>query len=259
MISTRAFRAAGAVAVLSAGVWVGGLSNVARAGAAASPQLVVKYSGPLTNGTIVTVSGSGFKAKDQVYITECLATAVGPAQCDIATAVPVKISTTGVLPVTKFKVVTGKIGTGSCGTKLSNLKSCALSVGNASGGDTGSIRVTFAKPLPQLVVKYSGPLTNGTIVTVSGSGFKAKDQVYITECLATAVGPAQCDIATAVPVKISTTGVLPVTKFKVVTGKIGTGSCGTKLSNLKSCALSVGNASGGDTATVRVTFATPKK
>jgi hypothetical protein len=94
---------------------------------------------------------------------------------------------------------------------------------------------------------------------VSGTGFKAKDTVYITECLATAKGEAQCDIDTATPVTISATGVLKKTKFKIITGTIGSGKCGTKASNLRSCAVSAGNASGKDTATKDIVFALPKK
>jgi hypothetical protein len=52
---------------------------------------------------------------------------------------------------------------------------------------------------------------------------------------------------------------LKKTKFKIVTGTIGSGKCGTKASNLKSCAVSAGNISGKDTATFDIVFALPKK
>jgi hypothetical protein len=97
---------------------------------------------------------------------------------------------------------------------------------------------------------------------VSGTGFKPKDTVYITECQAKAKGEAQCDIDTATPVKISATGVLKKTKFTIVTGTIGSGKadkCGTNASTLRSCAVSAGNISGKDTAVFDFTFALPKK
>jgi hypothetical protein len=56
---------------------------------------------------------------------------------------PVKITARGVLPAFNFKVLTGKIGTGTCGTKPSNLKSCSISVGNAAKGDSARTRITF--------------------------------------------------------------------------------------------------------------------
>jgi hypothetical protein len=96
-------------------------------------------------------------------------------------------------------------------------------------------------------------------VFVSGTGFKPKDNVYITECQANAKGEAGCDIFTALPAKISATGVLPRTKFKVITGTIGNGKCGTTAANLSKCAVSVGNASGGDSAVFKIVFAAPKK
>ncbi len=89
------------------------------------------------------MSGTGFKPHDQVYVIECLATSKSEAGCDIKTLHPVKITATGVLPAFNFKVLTGKIGTGTCGTTAKNLKSCAISVANATKGDSGQVRITF--------------------------------------------------------------------------------------------------------------------
>jgi len=112
--------------------------------------------------------------------------------------------------------------------------------------------------VPKLVVTPSTGLHNHTVVTVSGTGFKHHDTVYITECQVSAKGEAGCDIFTAVPVKISATGVMPKTKFKVVTGTVGNGRCGTTATNLKKCAVSAGNVNGGDSAVFKITFALPK-
>ena len=147
MISTRTIRVVAVAALLSTGILTSGLINVGGASAAAAkPKLVVTPSTGLTNHKTVTVSGTGFKPKDNVYITECQATAKGEAGCDIFTALPAKISSKGVLAKTKFKVVTGKIGNGKCGTTAANLRKCAVSVGNVTGGDSAVFKIVFAAP-----------------------------------------------------------------------------------------------------------------
>jgi len=146
VFSTRTIRGLAVAALLSSGILTSGLVNVGGASAAATPKLVVTPSTGLTNHKTVTVSGTGFKPKDEVYITECQANAKGEAGCDILLATPVKISATGVLAKTKFKVATGTIGNGKCGTAASNLKKCAVSAGNASGGDSAVFKIVFAAP-----------------------------------------------------------------------------------------------------------------
>ena len=144
MKTLRTMRVAAAVAAISTGVLAGGFSGVASAKAV--PKLTVTPATGLSNGKTVIVKGTGFKPKDQVYITECLRTATGQAGCNIATAVPQFITAAGVLPATKFKLVTGVIGTGKCGTAASNLAKCAVSVGNISGKDTASANIVFKAP-----------------------------------------------------------------------------------------------------------------
>ena len=146
MFSTRTIRVVTVAALLSTGILTSGLINAAGAGAAAKPKLVVTPFKGLTNKKFVFVSGTGFKPKDSVYITECQANAKGQAGCDIFTAVPVTITAKGLLPRTKFKVLTGKIGNGKCGTAVSNLKKCAVSAGNISGGDSAVFNIVFAAP-----------------------------------------------------------------------------------------------------------------
>jgi hypothetical protein len=144
--STRTIRMIAMTGLISIGILTSGAINVGGAGAAATPKLVVTPSTGLTNHKTVTVSGTGFKPKDNVYITECQANAKGEAGCDIFTALPEKISAKGVLAKTKFKVVTGTIGNGKCGTAKANLRKCAVSVGNASGGDSAVFKIVFAAP-----------------------------------------------------------------------------------------------------------------
>jgi hypothetical protein len=144
MSTLRAFRRATVAAALSGAVVFGGVATLA--GAKTTPKLVVAPSRGLTNGKSVIVKGTGFKAHDQVYITECLRTAKGAAQCNTATAIAVNISARGVLPATRFKVIVGPIGSSKCGTTVSNLKNCAISVGNIRGLDTASAPIIFAPP-----------------------------------------------------------------------------------------------------------------
>jgi hypothetical protein len=120
--------------------------GLAAASAASSPKLTVTPSTNLHNGEKVKVSGTGFKAGDSVFIVECLVTAKGESNCNILNTVPATISKTGALAKSTFKVSTGKIGNGKCGTAASNLKDCAVSVGNISGGDSAVFRVAFKAP-----------------------------------------------------------------------------------------------------------------
>jgi hypothetical protein len=166
-----------------------------------------------------------------------------------------------------FVVVTGTVGSGTCGTTSADL-TCIIEVADQAQTNTAAAPITFALPSPTTTTTSPpvkiGPrrfhvapvknLKNGSKVRVSGTGFKPGDQVYVVECLATSTSQAGCDLKTLHPVKITATGVLPAFNFKVVAGKIGTGSCGTKASNLRSCSISVANASKGDSARTRIAF-----
>jgi hypothetical protein len=220
----------------------------------------------LTAGQTVSVVGSGYTPGLTLYAIECLATATSITGCDTATATLVTESATGTF-TQAFVVVTGAVGTGTCGTTSSDL-TCIIEVADQAQTNSAAAPITFALPSPTTTTTsppvkigprkfHVAPVTNlknGSKVRVSGTGFKPHDQVYVIECLSTSTSEAGCDIKTLHPVKITATGVLPVFNFKVVTGKIGTGTCGTKASNLRSCSISVANASKGDSGRVRITF-----
>lgn len=143
-MSTRKIRA-----VISAGVLIVsgfglGLAGTLDASAATGPQVIVTPSTNLHNGETVKVKGDHFKPGDYVYIVECLRNAKGESGCLVnGIPTPIKITATGLLPLTKFKVVTGKIGSGTCGTNKNNLAKCAVSVGNEQGTDSGVAPITF--------------------------------------------------------------------------------------------------------------------
>jgi Neocarzinostatin family len=116
---------------------------------AASPKLKVAPKSKLSNGSVVTVSGKGFTAGG-VYILECVVgeTSTTGSGCNINNLVQATISSKGVLPPTQFTVKTGAIGTqgGTCGTTKANEADCAVSVGNASGGNAAQLTIKFAIP-----------------------------------------------------------------------------------------------------------------
>ena len=134
------------VVIFASSTIVVGLAGSSQA--AAGPKLKVTPSTNLKNGSVVMVSGTGFKPKDVVYITECLAKATGENGCrvDLATIQSFTINAKGLLPLSKFKLYTGKIGNGTCGTTKANLRKCAVSVGSATGSDSAIFIVTFALP-----------------------------------------------------------------------------------------------------------------
>jgi hypothetical protein len=245
---------------------LGGLASLGAATAsAAGPAITVTPFTALTAGQTVSVVGTGYTPGLTLYAIECLATATSITGCDTASATLVTESATGTF-TQAFVVVTGTVGNGTCGTTSSDL-TCIVEVADQAQTNSAAAPITFALPVATttttLPVKI-GPrrfhvtpvknLKNGSKVRVSGTGFKPGDQVYVIECLATSTSEAGCDLKTLHPVKINAKGVLAAFNFKVVTGKIGNGTCGTKTSNLKSCSISVANASKGDSARTRIAF-----
>ncbi|MEI8126305.1 MAG: neocarzinostatin apoprotein domain-containing protein [Actinomycetota bacterium] len=113
------------------------------------------------------------------------------------------------------------------------------------------------KKLPSITVSPATNLMNGQSVKVSGSNFVPKDSLYIVECLLHASGQKQCNIVSISSAKASSTGVLAPTTFHVITGKIGTGTCGTSKTDLAACDISVGTIQGTDTATAPIKFMAP--
>ncbi len=259
--------------IATATLILGGLTSLglATTASAAGPAIVVTPSTGLVNGQSVSVTGSGFMDNETLYALECIndGASTNETDCDTATVNIATTSATGTF-TTSITLVAGTIaGTSTCGTSASDLSACAIVVStNPPSADAALAPITFAMPVATTTTTTPpvkiGPrkfhvapvagLKNGSSVRVWGTGFKPHDQVYVVECLATSKSQAGCDLKTLKPVKITATGVLPSFRMKVVAGKIGNGTCGTKASNLKSCAISVANATKGDSAQVRITF-----
>jgi hypothetical protein len=147
-MSTRKLRAVIGAAVLAISGLSVGLLGAASASASSGPTVIVTPSTNLHNGETVKVKGDHFKPGDVVYVVECLRDAKGESGC-LVSGLPmgIKITATGLLPSTNFKVATGKVGTGktarTCGTNKKNLGLCAVSVGNAEGTDSGVAPIVF--------------------------------------------------------------------------------------------------------------------
>jgi hypothetical protein len=249
------------------------LGGVAAMGAAtasaAGPSITITPNTALTNGEAVSIVGAGYAAGDTLFALECLATATNVTGCDTGTAVPVTEAADGTF-TQPFDVKTETtIGSSSCGTTATDLSNCIIEVATMSQSDVAGAPITFAAPVAGTTTTTTVPvnhgprklhvapttgLKNGSKVKVSGTGFKVGDHVFVVECLATSTSEAGCDLKTLKAVTITGSGVLHAFSFKVLTGKIGNGSCGTKKSNLKSCSISVANASKGDSARVRIAF-----
>jgi Neocarzinostatin family len=114
----------GAVAIMSA--------LVTQPVAAAGTLHVTPDSG-LRGGEVVSVSGTGFTPRDQLFLVECLASAGSQSGCATATATLVKASSTGSFTAKRFRTHVGQIGNGKCGTTTAN----------ANGGDTASASISF--------------------------------------------------------------------------------------------------------------------
>jgi hypothetical protein len=127
--------------------------GAARAGAASVAIKATPNSG-LVNGQTVTISGRGlvhsYHGTTQTWFaTEC----TGPAQgrmnptadtphCDITNAKAIRVARNGTFAI-RFRVVTGIIGDGYCGT--AGHLTCVIGVGTAQGLGT-VVRIRFKAP-----------------------------------------------------------------------------------------------------------------
>jgi hypothetical protein len=133
----------------------------------------------LTNGEAVSISGVDFTPGDSVFAVECLATAVTEASCDTSTAQPITVSSTGTLPATSFKVVTGAIGDGTCGTSVKNYDGCIIEVANITGADKSFASIDFVAPkvtaaAPKATRVVGSAIPGRTVdLTIDGTNFTA--------------------------------------------------------------------------------------
>lgn len=208
----------------------------------------------LLNGQVIKLTGSGFAPGASLVAVECNAQGHGAAACDTSAAEPVTVATDGTIS-TSFSAVVGTVGDGTCGTKATDAL-CFVAIGTASGALVVAASIAFVSG-PGVSVSPSTGLSKTQSVTLTGSGFSPGDTVFAVECLATATTSAGCDPSTAVPMKVSVQGTLPSTYFKVVTGRVGTGTCGTTVANYAACVIEVANSAGADRGVATIAFVGP--
>ena len=146
------------------------LALPAPAGAAGLVVTVTPHRG-LKAGQIVTVSGHGLPKSPKGsprtwFVTECTASVKGrmnPAtdtpHCNISNAQALRVSPGGTFS-TRYRLTTGIIGDGYCGTD--GYATCVIGVGDAQG--QGSVvRITFKTPPAPLgaTTTTTGPDTSG--------------------------------------------------------------------------------------------------
>lgn len=208
----------------------------------------------LLSGQVIRLSGSGFTPGASLIAVECNARGKGVAACDTAAAEPLTVAADGTITTT-FSTRVGSVGDGTCGTGPTDAL-CYVAIGTPSDALVVEASIAFVGG-PGVSVSPSTGLSTTQSVTLTGSGFTPGDTVYAVECLASATTRAGCDTATAVAMKVSAQGDLPSTYFRVVTGKVGTGSCGTTVDNYASCVIEVANATGADRAVATIDFLGP--
>jgi hypothetical protein len=241
---------------------VGGMSalGVATTGAVTLtvPTVVVSPSAGLTAAATVAVTGTSFAPGGTYDAVECIAGATSLVGCNTANLVPITAGTNGALPTTNFVVTTGVVGDGSCGTSAFN-DTCAIDIVQAGYQPvlfTSFTTITFGKA-QSITVSPATALTNDASVTVTGSGFTAGDSLYILECPKNTVTIADCDTNDAVTETVGPTGALTPEKFSVLSGWVGSGSCGTSEADLNGCYLTVGTLTNTDQAYSPLVFAAP--
>jgi len=121
---------------------------------------------------------------------------------------------------------------------------------------------------PSIKISPKAVANAGGTVTVTGKNFgDATTGVNLVMCLVGATGQNNCDVGTATPVTVSTTGTFSQT-FVVPGGSNVTGGysdeagdmCGTTAANQKSCGIGAGNPTETEVATpVAIKIKPPKK
>jgi hypothetical protein len=114
----------GAVAANALPAWAAG---------SGSPALHAGPKAKLSNMSVIRVFGSHFIPGDEIILLECQRTASLIIGCDPVTATPVKVTAEGKILPTSFTVMTGVVGTGTCGTSKTDAKDCSIEAEDPSG------------------------------------------------------------------------------------------------------------------------------
>jgi hypothetical protein len=112
------------------------------ANAAGAATLTGSPTTGLTNGQIVTVSGTGFAPSTTIYIVECSSPAPAQSNCDITHLAQATSSASGAITATAVTARTGPIGDGTCAAGGTN---CSITASSSTPGDPkATLAITFA-------------------------------------------------------------------------------------------------------------------
>lgn len=131
----------------------------------------------LQNGDNVSVTGSGFKASSTAYLVECSGT-TGQANCDLATATPTPTDASGNFSVAAFPVHTGTVGDGTCNANATCFIAASTDPSGQDLSQAGVAQIQFDR----LQVSPRANLKNGAVLNLSGAGYAASGNVYVSEC-----------------------------------------------------------------------------
>lgn len=159
------------------------------------PSISVVPGNGLVDGQQVTVSGSGFTAKTNLAIVMCGSESVGLSDPSNACATDDNASYVTTDGAGDFStsygihrsITTPKTGVIDCAARPGR---CRLGVGGVTSRKGIAAALTFRSDLPALaapkvVLKTTGQLSDGSAVTVVGTGFGARRQVGVHQCLTT--------------------------------------------------------------------------
>jgi hypothetical protein len=91
----------------------------------------------------------------------------------------VTASSTGTLPATTFKVVTGTVGNGTCGTTATNYNGCIIEVANLKEADRADVSIDFSPSVAVILppsatrVTASGVPGRTVAAAITGKNFTA--------------------------------------------------------------------------------------
>ncbi|HVW82291.1 MAG TPA: neocarzinostatin apoprotein domain-containing protein [Mycobacteriales bacterium] len=194
---------------------------------AATATITPSATDNLTNGQVITLSGSGFSAGASIGVIEC-ATATPSqtnpsADCNTAGAKVVTADGTGSFSGASVTLEAGAVGTSgaTCPAKTAGGKCYLIAANVANPAEAAEVALTFA---PVITVTPSTGLKNGQQVIVSGYGFPAGLKAYVVEC-ANPPGQTTCDASSVQQPTTDANGTFSNVALTVATGTWGGKPC----------------------------------
>jgi hypothetical protein len=114
---------------------------------------------------MVIVKGAHYTAGDEVILLECLRTASLIIDCSPLTAKPVTVLSNGQIPATDVTVMSGLVGTGTCGTSTTDNKACEIAVEDLSSL-SGGLQLDTIVATANITFKPGGSTIPTTLPTI---------------------------------------------------------------------------------------------